>query len=122
MYRFTIAMMIFVLGLGSYAADAAPLDGTSVVVRFGDLDLSSSEGVATLYQRLRSAAEMACGVYDTRDPARRANFNVCVETDIGNAVVKIGATGLTRYYEAKTQGHSATTQKVETGAATRPQR
>lgn len=42
-----------------YAADG---EGASVSVRYADLDLSTSEGQATLERRLDRAAENVCGI------------------------------------------------------------
>ena len=61
MNRFTTTMMISALGLGSQLANAAPpQDPPTEIVRFADLDLTHSQGVTVLYQRLKTAAETVC--------------------------------------------------------------
>jgi len=42
------------------AATAAPVLAKDVVVRYGDLDLTTSQGQRTLSQRLNRAARVAC--------------------------------------------------------------
>jgi UrcA family protein len=111
MYRFTTTMTIFALALGFQSAHAAPpQDVLSVVVPFGDLDLSRSAGAAALYQRLKGAAETVCAPLDDRDLARHMSFRACVQSAISTAVAKVDQPALTAYYETKTIGRNATIQ------------
>lgn len=53
-----------VLGTPSLAAagtQSANIEDTSVRVSYADLDLSNDQGIATLYKRLQSASQSACG-------------------------------------------------------------
>jgi UrcA family protein len=111
MYRFTTTMMIFALALGFQSAYAAPPQNVpSVVVHFADLDLSRSEGARVLYQRLKGAAETVCAPLENRDLARHMKFKACVQSAISTAVAKVDQPTLAAYYEAKTNGGSATIQ------------
>ena len=60
-------------------ASAATRDAPGVVVRFGDLDLNSQTGVASLHKRIRNAAESVCGPLETRILGLRDAYDVCVE-------------------------------------------
>jgi len=111
MYRSTITMMILGLALGFQSAQAAsPQNVPSVVVHFGDLDLSRSEGAAVLYQRLRSAAETVCAPLDDRGVARHMSFKACVQGAISTAVARVDRPELTAYYEARANRGNATIQ------------
>jgi UrcA family protein len=111
MYRSTITMMILGLAVGIQSANAgSPQDVPSVVVPFGDLDLSRSEGATVLYRRLRSAAETVCAPLDDRGVARHMSFKACVQSAISAAVAKVNRTALTAYYEARASRGNATTQ------------
>ena len=111
MYRFTTTMTIFALALGFQSAHAAPpQDVLSVVVHFGDLDLSRSAGAAALYQRLKGAAETVCAPLDDRNVARHMSFRACVQSAISTAVANVDQPALTAYYETKTIGRNATIQ------------
>ena len=111
MYRFTTTMMIFALALGFQSAHAgSPQNVPSVVVHFGDLDLSRSEGATVLYRRLRSAAETVCAPLDDRGVARHMSFKACVQSAISTAVAKVDQPALTAYYEAKANRGNATIQ------------
>jgi UrcA family protein len=62
----------------------------SVMVRYGDLDLSTRQGVDTLHQRIRSAAKHVCG--DETEPgdlARYAAFRNCVRIASNKALEKV---------------------------------
>jgi len=111
MYRLTTTMMVLAMALGFQSAHAAPpKDLLSVLVRFGDLDLSRTEGAKVLYQRLKGAAETVCAPLDSRDLARRTGFKECMQTAISTAVAKVDQPTLTAYYVARTSGRNATIQ------------
>ena len=65
----------------------------SVVVAYGDLDLSSQPGAQTLYARLRGAARTVCGPREVRIQQLRWDWTQCVDTALDNAVA---ATGIER--------------------------
>jgi len=98
-------MMIFALALGLQSAHAVPSRNVpSVVVQFADLDLSRSEGVAVLYQRLRGAARTLCEPLNARDLEMQMNFRTCLQSAISAAVADIDRDALSTYYEAQTNG------------------
>jgi UrcA family protein len=109
MYRFSKPMMIFALGFSLQAAHAAPsADTPSVIVRYGDLDLSGRQGATALYERITKAAQTVCNVLDGRDLAMRSGFEGCVQTAIRTAVAKVGQPALTAYAASKTNHRYAT--------------
>lgn len=109
MYRLTGTMMIFALSAGFQSAYAAPpQDAPSVVVRFADLDLSRSEGVAVLYRRLNGAAKTVCAALDGSDLARHLSFDGCVQSALSTAVAKVGKPALTAYYESQAKVRKGT--------------
>jgi UrcA family protein len=65
----------------------------SIVVAYGDLDLSGQAGAEQLYVRLRRAARTACSPRETRMPELRRDWLQCVDTALDNAVA---ATGIER--------------------------
>lgn len=111
MYRFTTTMMIVALSLGSQLTHAAsPQDVHFIDVHFADLDLTRSEGVAVLYQRLEAAAKSVCASLDARDLTSQAHFKGCVESAIDSAVAKVDRPALTAYYKARTNDRNAAIQ------------
>jgi UrcA family protein len=111
MNRFTTTMMISALGLGSQLADAAsPQDPAAVIVRFAELDLSHSQGVAVLYQRLKGAAETVCATQNGRDLGSQTRYRMCWHSALGSAVAKVDRPALTAYYRAQFKGRNATFQ------------
>lgn len=73
------ASLALAAALVSAPALAAPAaDGMSMTVHFGDLDLSTDAGAATLHARVKYAAQMVCGGdVDQRDLARLNAANAC---------------------------------------------
>ena len=56
-------MVVTVIPVLSNAADSTvTMGGNSVTVNYADLDLSKAEGARALYQRLKNAANLVCGV------------------------------------------------------------
>jgi UrcA family protein len=72
------------------AADEAP----SVVVSYGDLDLSTADGARTLYKRISMAARDICPSADNIDLARLAKSKACREAAIERAVNAVNSTQL----------------------------
>jgi UrcA family protein len=112
MYRLTTTMVISALALGCQLADATPPqdNAPSVVVRFADLDLTHSDGVAVLYRRLKGAAESVCAAQNGRDLGSQTRYKTCWESALGTAVAKVDQPALTAIYRAHFKGRNATIQ------------
>jgi len=78
-------------------------DFPSVVVKFGDLNLSNPEGAAVLYRRIDSAAREVCKAYDISSGRYKfpPSSNPCVAKSIQEAVAKVGHPALLAIYNAK---------------------
>ncbi len=102
--RGLLVTAILVAISAGFATVAAAGDLTGVrseTVQFGDLNLSSPQGAATLYRRIAAAARDVCdrGHFDLASlQATRA----CVDKAIADAVTKIGHPELVAVYNAKT--------------------
>lgn len=101
--RLKITMMMSALALGYQLANAAPPqdDVPSMVVRFGDLDLTRSDGIAALYGRLKNAAETVCAPQDAADLPSKRLFETCWTDALSRAVLKVNRASLTAYYCAR---------------------
>jgi|SRR5690606_8337516 len=82
------------------ALAAAALAGTvsaktpqqaSTTVSFGDLDLATAEGAATLESRISAAASDVCGRPLVRDVLSGANFAKCRKLAIAGAMKQVAA-------------------------------
>jgi UrcA family protein len=102
------ALLAILLGTLSACADvyAAPpgYEVASRTVKYGDLDLTRSAGAATLYSRIRNAANAVC------EPAISSGAREsmlltqhCKEQSIARAVADVNAPALTSYYVSKTK-------------------
>jgi UrcA family protein len=103
MNSLTTMILTFALTVGAQTALAADLidDSTRhVEVHFADLDLSRVEGAASLYKRLRLAAETVCRD-DSKDLARVTRTKACMSDAMSTAVAQINRPILSAYYRAK---------------------
>ena len=72
------------LASGAFAQQQQGVSVRTVTVRFGDLDLSTTAGAKTLYQRIRGAARTVCGEeedYDLGLDSRRY-WNSCYQSGL----------------------------------------
>lgn len=102
------------------ATAAASNNPPAMRLRFGDLDLTTQRGIATLYERLITAAEGVCGpAYITGSLIPTPAHVACKEKAIADAVVKIGRPALTQYYLARGGHPTEDTAAVERGVPPR---
>ena len=79
-------------------------DAPSVTVRYGDLDLTSQEGVASLYRRIGKAAAVVCSALDGRDPMRETLWHDCYNHAVANAVHTVHNETLSAYHFQRIRG------------------
>jgi UrcA family protein len=91
------------LALSGIAA-AGSRDVNSVTVKFGDLNLRSQAGIASLHKRIRNAAESVCAQYDTRVLALREGYDTCVSQAIEQGVKAVDNPNLTHFHVVKGKG------------------
>ena len=85
-------------GFASATTQQPGLGTPSVVVNYGDLNLDSRNGVATLHARLRSAAQEVCSPLHSRLPGVREKFDSCVASAVSRSVRDVGKSRLTRFH------------------------
>jgi UrcA family protein len=72
-----------------------------VIVKFGDLHLSTSQGAVALYRRIHSAAVNVCWrVYDS-DLAYKLNKDACLQEVIADAVTRVNQPVLSAVFASK---------------------
>jgi UrcA family protein len=72
------------------------------VVSFKDLNLSSAEGAAVAYRRIKSAANEVCGTRDRFDLSQSHTIQICINDAVSRAVAQVNSPMLTSLYQAKT--------------------
>jgi UrcA family protein len=88
----------------SFATVSRADDGTAppqVIVKFGDLDVSTSQGAAALYGRLHSAAVNVCSRMYISEQAYRWHKNACLQQVIADAVIKVDRPALSAVFASK---------------------
>ena len=79
-----------VLVVGVAAAYSAPAQ--SIAVNFGDLDLSRTEGIARLYQRIRKAAREVCNPQGlTIYVPQMRSYHECYRLTVADATARVDA-------------------------------
>ena len=73
------------------------------IVKFGDLDVSSSKGVLILYNRIRVAAEEVCAPVSHGDLSSRMHEKACVAQVIERAVTTVNLPALSEVFASKQQ-------------------
>jgi len=97
---FAIAAFVSLASLNvAEAADDAP---PSLTVQFADLDLDKPQGAATLYIRIKSAAEAVCSDHRGAAPADKMRYKACVQLAVSNAVTRVDRPLLSDYVASRT--------------------
>jgi UrcA family protein len=88
------------LALSGIAAAGSP-DAHSVVVRYGDLNLNSQAGVASLHKRIRNAAESVCSELNNRVLGLRDIYEQCVDDAVSSGVAQVANPNLSNFHRSK---------------------
>lgn len=86
-----IAGCMVAAAASSVGAAIPPADAPSIVVRYADLDITTSQGASALYRRIASAAEHVCPDADIRDLERSSQVRWCRQQAVARAVKTIGS-------------------------------
>ncbi len=102
--RTLLAGMILSALTFSFATESRADDGTAppqVIVKFADLDVSTSQGAAALYRRIHSAAADVCLRMYVTEEAYKWHKNACLQKVIGDAVSKVNRPALSAVFASK---------------------
>jgi UrcA family protein len=100
-----VALTVGLVVIPAYASDAR-WSAPSEVVKFQDLNLGTSEGIAALYRRIDAASQHVCEAADgDKDLHRRSIRQTCVKDAKARAVAQVNVPALTAYAEKKLGGH-----------------
>ena len=81
---FTLVMIAAAFAFAQNASAKPSDDSRAAVVHVGDLDLTQTDGMDTLYARLRAAARSVCR--DHRGPIELQIHAKCVAKSLANAI------------------------------------
>jgi UrcA family protein len=87
---------------GSLSNAPSATDGLlKYVVRFRYLDLSTIEGVTTLYSRLRYAARRVCDPFESREMWVAEKQRACMNKAVADAVASVNRPLLSQYHRLR---------------------
>ena len=86
------------LALSGVAGAGTVRELPSVVVKYGDLNLATTEGVAALHSRLSKAARNVCSELDSRVLGLREQFERCVSDAVATSVARVDNPRLTSFH------------------------
>ena len=75
----------------------------ALTVHYSDLNMNTEAGVATLYNRIRHAAQQVCGEVDSRRLNEATAAQACVNHAIAASVAEVGNTQLDQEFMARVQ-------------------
>ena len=71
------------------------------IVKFGDLNVSTSQGAAVLYSRIEYAAKNVCSHMYLSEEAYRSMKYACLQKVIRDAVIKVDRPALSAVFESR---------------------
>jgi UrcA family protein len=92
---------VLAAGVASVSTAAEGTEALQTIVKYGDLNVSTPQGAAALYNRIRVAADGVCWPLDHGDIASKAHVAACVRKAIAGAVTSVDQPALTAVYNAK---------------------
>jgi UrcA family protein len=97
-----LAVLVLLSPTGSSAATVTRphYEGPTWTVNYADLDLTNSKAVATLYKRIKFAADKVC---ESSEPTSLHTFlyvRMCTKQAIDQAVKEVNSSGLTTVHLA----------------------
>jgi UrcA family protein len=96
------------LALGGFAQGSTRTqDIPSIVVRYGDLNLNSVEGISKLHARLRGASQEVCSALDNRVLGLREQYDRCVSDALKRGVEDVGNEKLSTFHRWGRRGLAA---------------
>jgi len=96
-------LAVFLSPLGSAATAVGPrYEVTTRTVNFSDLDLANSKAIATLYQRIKIAADQVCESAEYTRLQTVQYVGKCTKKAIDQAVKDVNSSGLTSFHASVT--------------------
>jgi UrcA family protein len=113
--RISVLIVLCLSLSGATAACAAesPSQTRRQVVAYADLNLSTRQGAATLYSRIRAAANQVCPTSgDSRTLTELTRTKNCLDRAIAQAVGTVGNSNLTQLYLERSGVHQQLIARV----------
>jgi UrcA family protein len=93
-----------VSSLSPTASAAQDTDFLQKTVQYTNLSVATTQGAATLYNRIRIASEEVCSPLNHGDLSSKMQAKVCMHKAIADAVSQVNQPALTAAYNARNSG------------------
>lgn len=100
MQRSSRACLALAAAAGLLGAGATLAADRSTTIRYGDLNLATITGAATLYQRIQGAARFVCGEQG-RSLVEQRDWRDCYHAAINDAVATVNSPTLTAVHRSR---------------------
>ena len=101
-FAVSLVLAVFLNPLAATSgAESSRYEVATRTVKFGDLDLNSPQDVATLYSRIKAAANQVCEPADSRSVETFVRLRHCKEQAIGQAVADVKSSQLMSFHMAQ---------------------
>ena len=95
------AVAAFAAGFTVTAQADQSTDAPQVTVKYADLSVSSPQGAAALYHRIRAAAMTVCQPLDESNLASKQTTAACIHKAVADAVAEVDQPALSAVYREK---------------------
>lgn len=103
---YALALVCSFAAAACASAPSSRDDPPHMTVKFADLNLSTREGIDTLYKRIRGAARAVCDESESNSKRfQTGSWGVCYNTAIADAVAKVNNSQLTLRHAQSTGRH-----------------
>jgi UrcA family protein len=94
---------------GTAWADANPSQRTvNIEVEYTDINLATTAGAKTLYNRIVRAARVACGPSEVRSASMMSAYRSCMKQAVDGAVGEVGSPKLSALHQDRSLRQAAT--------------
>ena len=104
-HKVAVALFTVLMISPELARAAAREDGPlSVTVQYRSTELTTPQGVAGLYRRIRMAASTVCSPFDGAPLEDKLRWNECFNHSVANAVASVQNESLSAYHWRQIRG------------------
>jgi UrcA family protein len=111
----TSSIVLGLIAVNAVHAADPTVTPKSLTVQFADLDLSRTEGVTMLFNRITGAAKSVCSSLRGTSLREKEQHTACVELALTNAVARVDRPVLAQYVSSRSSTETKAPIKIASG-------